>query len=105
MFVSHVAALLSCAGAAIAVRPVDHRNAGNAIHGTLVVTTVGFGAVTAVLAMLENTKPSRMPCRHASMFCLMTSAVSGVPSWNVTPERFTIVHCVKSAFGVIDSAR
>jgi hypothetical protein len=36
---------------------------------------------------------------------LTTSAVSGLPSWNVTPSRSEMFHCVYSAFGVIDCAR
>ena len=36
---------------------------------------------------------------------MTSSAVSGFPSWNVTPERNRTVHSVAVAFGVISSAR
>src|SRR6478735_12455353 len=105
MFVSHVASLLSWAGAAMAVRPELHRYAGNATHGSVVVTTTVSSPCVVTLAMFLNTKPSRMPLRHASMFCFTAAALSGSPSWNLMPERSTIVHVLLSGLPVTDFAR
>ena len=43
--------------------------------------------------------------RKASRLFLTTWAVSGVPSWNVTPSRTVMVHWVKSSLCSSDSAR
>src|SRR5689334_13085541 len=102
MLVSHVASLLICAGAAIAVRPLLHRYAGNATHGSVVFTITVSSPWVVTFAMFLNTKPRRMPLRHASMFCLTASALSGSPSWNLMPERSTIVHVLLSGLPVTD---
>src|SRR6476620_3459779 len=105
MFVSQVASLLSCAGAAIAVRPLLHRYAGNATHGSVVFTITVSSPRVVTDAMFLNTKPRRMPFLHASMFCLTAAAFSGSPAWNLMPDRSTIVHVLESGLPVIDFAR
>src|SRR3954452_7111906 len=94
MFVSHVALLLICAGAAIAARPEVQRYAGNATHGCFMFTTTVSSPSVVTEETFLNTNWSRSPLVHASMFCLTASALSGSPSWNLMPERSVIVHCV-----------
>src|SRR5436190_10774898 len=93
-------ALLSCAGAAIPSRPVDHRYWSNSTHGVFMLTCTVIGSTTLIESTFENTKPNNgaltaelLPA-YASRFCLTASALSGSPSWKVTFGLTLIVHAV-----------
>src|SRR5207248_11491263 len=93
-FRGHVLSSFSCAGAAIPRRPVDHRKAGNATHGTEVVTRTVIGSTTETSLMSPKTRPNRTPLRYRSKLSFTASAFSGSPLWNWMPSRSAIVHCV-----------
>ncbi len=50
--------LLSCAGAAIPSRPVDHRYSSNSTHGVFMLTCTVIGSTTLIESTFENTKPN-----------------------------------------------
>src|SRR4051794_31352893 len=102
-------------------RALDHRyelKAGQpwapAVTGSASTFTVTvFVASSAAVSRMygPNTRLNRIGLRpgylprYASRLFFTTVAVSGVPSWNLTPSRRTIVHVVASAFESTDFAR
>ena len=97
------------------LRPLA-RNSGSAGHGTLVLITTVESSGASMLAMFWNTKMNRSGARPVfavasasprltSRFSFTISALSGVPSWNVTPWRSLMVSDVYSGFQLDDSAR
>jgi hypothetical protein len=79
---------------------------GNETQGALMTRSTLRGPVTSTPVIVGlNAADVRVDTRWASKSCLRASEVSGTPLWNVMSGRSVTVHRVKSAFGVMDSAR
>ena len=77
---------------------------GNAAHEVFIVTTavIGSAASTSMVSTGRSALPVRMPSLAQAVFSSVqycqvkttSSAVNGVPSWNVTPSRAVMDHTV-----------
>jgi len=69
------------------------------------VMVTASGPVTEALLKFAKAGPVKAEVATFSMFLYSALPSSGVPSWNTMPGRSVITKDVKSAFGVMDSAR
>src|SRR4029078_7468435 len=80
---------------------------GKAAHGVFILrmTDIGSAGSTVIVSTGRRTFPVKAPVLALVRLSAIAAPSNGVPSWKVTPARALMVHWVKSAFGVMDSAR